>query len=135
MLNEFKKFIFRGNVIDLAVGVVIGAAFTSLVNAIVSDLLTPLLSAVARVPDFSGYSFSINGTAFPVGHMVNTFVSFILVAVAVFFFVVRPVNIIVARTKKRENEAPEVKVICPECMNENKEGAKRCAYCTQVIPQ
>ncbi len=130
MLKEFKKFLFRGNVIDLAVGVVVGAAFTSLVNAIVSDFLTPLLSAVARVPDFSSYVFNIGHTAFPIGHLINSFISFILVAFAVFFFVVRPVNIIMSKTKKEEEVK---KYYCNECLNEVNEGARRCHHCTSVI--
>ena len=131
MLNEFKKFLFRGNVIDLAVGVVVGAAFTSLVNAIVADFLSPLIVAIAKVPDFSGYVFSIRGGNFALGHFLNTLISFVLVAFAVFFFVVRPVNILIARTKK--DEAEVVKPTCPHCLSEIKAGATRCPFCTQEI--
>ncbi len=97
MLNEFKQFILRGNAIDLAVGVVIGAAFTGLVSAIVTDILTPLVSAIARVPDFSNFAFTLNGATFLIGHFINAVISFLLVAVAVFFFVVKPMNILSRR--------------------------------------
>jgi large conductance mechanosensitive channel len=103
MLTEFKQFLLRGNVVDLAVGVVIGAAFTGLVNAIVNDILTPLVSAIARVPDFSNFAFTVNGATFLVGHFINALISFLLVAVAVFFFVVKPMNMLSARLM-REGE-------------------------------
>ena len=86
MLKEFKQFLLRGNVIDLAVGVVVGASFGTVVNALVSDLLTPFISAIAKVPDFSGWFFTINGSQFVVGHFINAVISFILVAGAIFFF-------------------------------------------------
>lgn len=128
MLKEFKQFLLRGNVVDLAVGVVVGAAFTSIVNALVADLLTPFISAVARVPDFGGLLFTINGTEFKYGHFINAIISFVLVAFAIFFFVVKPMNLLVSRggfgtpTKK-----------CPECKSMIPREAKRCAHCTQPV--
>ncbi len=128
MLKEFKQFLLRGTVIDLAVGVVVGAAFTSIVNALVADLLTPFISAIARVPDFGGLYFAIDGTQFKYGHFLNAVISFVLVAAAVFFFVVKPVNLLSSRagfgtpTKK-----------CPECKSMIPRDAKRCAHCTQPI--
>ncbi len=92
MLSGFKQFILRGNVVDLAVGVVIGAAFGSVVTALTKDLLTPLIAAIVGKPDFSALSFTINGTAFPIGDFINAAVSFILIAAAVYFFVVLPLN-------------------------------------------
>lgn len=132
MLKEFKQFLFRGNVIDLAVGVVIGAAFTAVVNAFVADFLTPLIAAIAHVPDFSGYVFTLRGGNFMIGHFINTLISFILVASSVFFFVVRPVNLIVAKTKKEEKVEPATKN-CPECLSAIPVTAKRCAHCTQPV--
>lgn len=128
MIKEFKQFLLRGNVVDLAVGVVVGAAFTSIVNALVADLLTPFISAVARVPDFGGLVFMLNGTEFKYGHFINAIISFVLVASAVFFLVVKPMNLLVSRagfgtpTKK-----------CPECHSMIPRGAKRCAHCTQPV--
>jgi len=132
MFNEFKTFLLRGNVIDLAVGIVIGAAFTSVVNALVSDLLTPFIAAIAKVPDFSGLSFTINSSKFMYGHFLNALISFILVASAVFFFVVKPVNLLVSRARKEVPSDPTTKK-CTECMSEIPMAARRCSYCTQVV--
>lgn len=131
MLKEFKQFLFRGNVVDLAVGVVIGAAFSSIVTALVSDLLTPFVAAVAKVPDFSNLFFTINGSKFMYGHFANALVSFILVAASVFFFVVKPVNTLISRYRKEPTLDPTTKK-CKECLSEIPIDAKRCAHCTQV---
>jgi large conductance mechanosensitive channel len=132
MLNEFKQFLLRGNVVDLAVGVVIGAAFGTVVTAVVSDLLTPLIAAIARVPDFSGMFFTLNGSKFMYGHFINAVISFILVATAVFFFVVKPMNLLVKRSHSGPPADPTTKK-CPECMSEIPLAAKRCMHCTQAI--
>ncbi len=132
MLKEFKQFLLRGNVVDLAVGVVIGAAFGTVVSAIVSDLLTPFIAAIAKVPDFSGLFFVINGSKFMYGHFINALISFILVASAVFFFVVKPMNLLVSRSKKEIPADPTTKK-CTECLSEIPIQAKRCAYCAQVV--
>jgi large conductance mechanosensitive channel len=132
MLNDFKQFLLRGNVVDLAVGVVIGAAFGAVVAALVADLLTPLIAAVAKVPDFSGLFFAINGSKFMYGHFINAIISFILVAGAVFFFVVKPMNMLVSRSKKEPAAEPSTKK-CPECLGEIPASAKRCMYCTQIV--
>lgn len=108
MLNDFKQFLLRGNVVDLAVGVVIGTAFGSVVSSLVSDLLTPLISAIARVPDFSGLTFTINGSTFKYGNFLNVIISFMLVASSIFFFVVKPMNMLVNKMKK-EKKPEEVK--------------------------
>lgn len=132
MLKEFKQFLLRGNVVDLAVGVVIGAAFGTVVSAIVADLLTPFIAAIAKVPDFSGLFFTLNGSKFMYGHLLNTLISFVLVASAVFFFVVKPMNLLIARTKKEEAVTPTTKK-CPECLSDIPLAAKRCMHCTQPV--
>lgn len=132
MLKEFKQFLLRGNVIDLAVGVVVGASFGTVVNALVSDLLTPFISAVAKVPDFSSFSFTLNGSQFMIGHFINSLISFILVAGAIFFFVIKPMNMLVSRSRKDPPADPTTKK-CKECMSEIPLDATRCAHCTQVV--
>ena len=132
MFQEFKKFLLRGNVVDLAVGVVVGAAFGTVVTALVSDILTPLIAAVARVPDFSGMSFTLNGSRFMYGHFINALFSFLLVSFAVFFFVVKPMNILIARSHKEPPADPTTKK-CPECLSEIPLEAKRCAHCGQAV--
>ena len=132
MLKEFKQFLLRGNVVDLAVGVVIGAAFGTIVSAIVSDLLTPLVASIARVPDFSGLVFTINGSKFMYGHFINALISFILVAVSVFFFVVKPMNMLISKSHKEPPADPSTKK-CPQCLSEIPIDAKRCSHCTELI--
>lgn len=129
MLKGFKEFILRGNVVDLAVGVVIGASFGAVVEALVKDFLTPLIGAVAKVPDFSGLAFAVNGSSFMIGHFINALISFVLVAAAVYFFVVVPINTLVAKTKKDAPEEIYTKK-CHECLNEILKDAKRCGFCT-----
>lgn len=132
MLKEFKQFLLRGNVIDLAVGVVIGSAFSSVVAALVSDLLTPFIAAIAKVPDFSGLFFTINESKFMYGHFLNALISFLLVASAIFFFVIKPMNFLISMTKKDEISGPKIKK-CPECLSDIPIDAKRCSHCTQQI--
>lgn len=132
MLNEFKQFLLRGNVVDLAVGVVIGAAFNAVVNNLVSGLLTPFIAAVAKVPDMSGLFFTINGSKFTYGLLLNAIISFVLVAFAVFFFVVKPMNLLIARSRRRAPADPTTKK-CPECLSEIPIDAKRCSHCAQPV--
>ena len=132
MLQEFKKFLLRGNVIDLAVGIVIGASFGTVVTALVSDILTPLIAAVAKVPDFSNLFLELNGSKFMYGHFLNAVISFVLVAAAIFFFVIKPMNVLVAKTKKDPLPDPTTKK-CPECLGEIPIKAKRCMYCAQIV--
>lgn len=115
---------------DLAVGVVVGAAFGTVVTALVSDLLTPLIASIAKVPDFSGLSFTVNGSVFMIGHFINALVSFVLVAAAVFFFVVKPMNMLVARSRREAPADPTTKK-CAECLSEMPIQARRCAHCAQ----
>ncbi len=132
MLKDFKQFLLRGNVVDLAVGVVIGAAFGTIVSALVSDILTPLIAAIAKVPDFGGLMFTINGSQFMYGHFINALISFVLVAAAVFFFVVRPMNVLIKKARKEPPADPTTKK-CTECLSEIPIDAKRCSHCTQVV--
>jgi large conductance mechanosensitive channel len=131
MLAGFKQFILRGNVVDMAVGVVIGAAFGGVVTALTKDLLTPLIAAVVGKPDFSAIHFTINGSLFPVGDFINTCVSFLLIAAAIYFFVVTPINALVARMHKAPAPADPTTKKCPECLSEIPIDARRCAHCTQ----
>jgi large conductance mechanosensitive channel len=133
MLSGFKQFILRGNVVDMAVGVVVGAAFASVVGAFTKDLLTPLIAAVVGKPDFSAISFTINNSVFAVGDFINTAVAFILVAAAVYFFVVTPVNLLVARMRKAPAPADPTTKKCPECLSEIPIDARRCAHCAQPV--
>jgi large conductance mechanosensitive channel len=132
MFREFKQFLLRGNVVDLAVGVMIGAAFSAVVTALVKDLLTPLIGAIAKVPDFSGLAFTLNGSKFLYGEFINAIISFLLVASAIFFFVVKPINMLVSRARKEPPVDPTTKK-CPECLSEIPLEAKRCSHCAQIV--
>lgn len=131
-MKGFKQFILRGNVVDLAVGVVIGASFGTVVTALVSNVLTPLIGALVKAPDFSNLMFTINGSKFMYGNFLNALLSFIIVAAAVYFFVVVPINALIAKSKKEAPLDPTTKK-CPECLSEIPIEAKRCAHCTSVI--
>jgi large conductance mechanosensitive channel len=133
MLKEFKKFILRGNVVDLAVAVVVGAAFTAVVNAMVRDMITPLIAAIGGNPDFSKLLFRINGSAFMYGDLLNAVIAFLSVAAVVFFFVVQPLNHLqtLANRRKTPEEPSERK--CPECLSEVPKAASRCKFCTAKI--
>jgi large conductance mechanosensitive channel len=133
MLDGFKKFILRGNVVDMAVGVVIGAAFGGVVTALTKDLLTPFIAAVVGKPDFSAIHFTIHGSLFPVGDFINAGVSFVLVAAAIYFFVVTPVNALVARMNRGERPPDPTTKKCPECLSEIPIDARRCMHCTQPV--
>lgn len=132
ILKEFKQFLLRGNVIDLAVGVVVGAAFGTVVNALVKDILTPFISAIAKTPDFSSLSFTIRGSQFMYGDFLNALISFLLISAAIFFFVVKPVNILVSRARREPPVDPTTKK-CPECLSEIPIQAKRCSHCSQPV--
>jgi large conductance mechanosensitive channel len=130
MFKGFRDFVLRGNVVDLAVGVVIGAAFGAVVTAFVKDLLTPVIAAIARQPDFSSFSFEVNGAKFLYGDFVNAFLSFLMIAAAVYFFVVVPVNSLIRRVQK---QAPPDKKQCPDCRSSIAIDARRCAFCTSDV--
>ena len=133
MLKGFKQFILRGNVVDLAVGVVVGAAFSNIVNALVKDLITPFISAIAKSPDFSSLYFTVNGSKFMYGEFFNSLISFVLIAASVYFFVVTPINFLVSKSKK-EKPADLANKKCPECLSEIPSEATRCAHCTIKLP-
>jgi large conductance mechanosensitive channel len=128
MAKDFKTFLLRGNVVDLAVGIVIGAAFGAVVKALVGDLLTPIVAAIIGKPDFSGLSFTINSSRFFYGDFINQVISFVSIAAAVFFFVVQPVNALMARRKTGVDAESETRP-CSECLSEIPRQARKCAFC------
>ncbi len=132
MLKDFKTFLLRGNVVDLAVAVVIGAAFGALVAALVADLITPIIAAIFGKPDFSNLTFTINSSTFRYGHFLNAVFAFLTVAAAVFYFVVVPVNHLMAR-RRTEPPVDEAVRSCPECLSDIPAKARRCAFCTAEV--
>src|SRR3954453_12341814 len=133
LLKEFRAFILRGNLVDLAVWVVIGPAFTALVNSFVKSIITPLIAAIFGKPDFSGLSFTINGSHFAYGDFFNAVLTFLIVAAVMFFFVVKPVNALLDR-RRVEPPVDEHVRPCPECLSEIPVDARRCAFCTVEVP-
>ena len=133
MMSGFRQFILRGNVIDLAVAVVIGAAFGAVVTALVKDLVTPLIGAVFGKPDFSALTVTVNGSPFMVGDFINAVISFLLVAAAVYYVIVVPVNAITARRNRGEAPPDPTTKKCPECLSEVPVAARRCAFCTSPL--
>lgn len=131
-MSGFRKFILRGNVVDLAVAVVIGAAFGALVTAFVADLITPLIAAFGGVPDFAAWSFTINGSVFMIGHFINALLSFLILAAVVYYFVVLPVQRLMDRSK---SETPvEVPTRdCPYCLSKIPTAASKCSFCTADV--
>src|SRR5437899_2658696 len=133
MLKGFKQFILRGNVLDLAVAVVIGGAFGAVVTSFVTNVLTPLISVIVGKPDFSKWIATINGSQIKYGDFLNALVSFLLVAAAVYFFMVAPMNAWKARAARNTVPADPTSKKCPECLSESPVAAKRCAFCTSVV--
>jgi large conductance mechanosensitive channel len=133
MFSGFRQFILRGNVIDLAVAVVIGAAFGAVVAALVKDLLTPLIGALVGKPDFSALVFTVNGTPFLIGDFLNAVISFLLIAAAVYYAIIVPVNAINARRNRGQAPADPTTKKCPECLSEIPVAARRCAFCTSAL--
>lgn len=133
MAGGFKQFLLRGNVVDLAVGVVVGAAFGGVVTAFTKDLLTPLIAAIAGKPDFSAMQFTVHNSKFLPGDFANAIVSFLIIAAAVYYLVVLPMNALVALAAK-EPPAEPTKKKCPECLSEIPIEARRCAFCTSQQP-
>jgi len=133
MLKGFRQFLLRGNVIDLAVAVVLGGAFGAVVAALVKDLLTPFIAAIVGKPDFSAIAFEVNGSKFLFGDFVNALVSFVLIAAAVYFFVVVPVNAFMARMRRGEAPPDPTTKKCPECLSDVPIAARRCAFCTTAF--
>jgi len=133
MLTGFRQFLLRGNVIDLAVAVVIGGAFGVVITAFVKDLITPLIAAMVGQPDFSAITFTINGSQFLLGDFINALLAFVLVGAAVYFFVVVPVNAIAARRARGQAPPDPTTKKCPECLSEVAIAARRCAFCTSTL--
>ncbi len=131
-MKGFKQFLLRGNVVDMAVGVVMGASFGAVVAALVKDLLTPFIAAIVGKPDFSGLMFEINNSKFLYGDFINAILSFALIAAAIYFFVVLPVNALVARSRREPPPDPTTRK-CPECLSEIPIAARRCAHCASVV--
>src|SRR5215212_8407274 len=129
MLKGFRSFILRGNVVDLAVGLVIGVAFGALITALVADFITPIIAALGGQPDFSALFFTVNGSKFAYGHFLNALISFLIIAAAVYFLVVLPVNHLMARYKPTAEE-PTLTKDCPHCLSSIPAAAGRCAFCT-----
>ena len=130
MFKGFREFIMRGNVVDLAVAVVIGAAFGAVVKAFVDNLITPLIAAIFGQPDFAALKFTINGSVFQYGLFINALITFLLVALAIYYVVIVPINKL--NELKARGKAPEDPTMkqCPECLSEIPAAAKRCAFCT-----
>lgn len=133
VLGEFKTFLLRGNVVDLAVGVVIGVAFNGVVQAFVKDLITPLIAAIGAQPDFAELAVTLNRSQIRYGDFVNALVSFVIIAAVVFFFVVLPVNRLVALSRRGQPAAAPTTRECPECLSKVPLAARRCAFCTSPI--
>ena len=133
MLKGFKQFLMRGHVVDLAVAVVIGAAFGAVVDALVKDLLTPVIAAMVGSPDFSAIEVDVNGSRILIGAFLNQVISFLLVAAAIYFFVVAPVNALNARRHRGEAPPDPTTKKCPECLSEIPIAARRCAFCTTAV--
>jgi large conductance mechanosensitive channel len=132
LLKDFRTFVLRGNLVDVAVGIVIGVAFAALVTALVRDMITPIIAAIFGTHDFSFLSFTIHGSRFLYGDFLNALITFVSIAAAVFFFVVKPVNVLMAR-RKTEPPVDETVRACPECLSEVPVAARRCAFCTSPL--
>jgi large conductance mechanosensitive channel len=136
VLKDFKKFILRGNVVDLAVAVLIGAAFNSVVSSLVKDMITPLISAITgskKGSNFSNLSLTVHGSKLLYGDFVNSIVSFLIVAFVVFFFVVQPINRLVALGNRNKGTDEPTEKKCPECLSTIPKAARRCAFCTAKL--
>ena len=135
MLSDFKKFVLRGNVVDLAVAIVVGTAFTAMVVAFVKDFITPLIAAIFGKSDFSSLYFTVHNSRFNYGSFINTVVSFLIIATVVFFAVVLPLNALMKRMNLLPADEPEPPTrACPECLSDIPVAAHRCAYCTSEVP-
>lgn len=132
MLKEFRQFLLRGNLVDLAIAVVIGAAFGAVVTALVKDLITPLIAAVGGQPDFGDLDFTINSSRFAYGDFLNAVISFVIIAAVVFFFVVRPINALMERFQTEKAVDEETRE-CPACLSQIPYAARRCAFCTEEV--
>jgi large conductance mechanosensitive channel len=134
MFSDFKKFVLRGNVVDLAVAIVVGTAFTAMVAAFVKDFITPLIAAIFGKSDFSGLYFTFNNSKFFYGSFINTVISFVIIATVVFFAVVLPLNVLMRRLNIVPKDVPEPETrACPDCLSDIPVAAHKCAYCTSEV--
>jgi large conductance mechanosensitive channel len=133
MLKGFKQFVFRGNVVDLAVAVVIGAAFGAVITSFVTNVLTPLIAAIVGKPDFSAFTFTLNGSVINYGLFLNALIAFLLIAAAIYFFIIAPMNAYTARSRRGEAPPDPTSKKCPECLSEIPIGAKKCAFCASAL--
>jgi large conductance mechanosensitive channel len=132
VLTQFRQFVLRGNVLDLAVAVVIAVAFTAVITALVADLITPLVAAIFGSHDFSALTFTVHHSVFRYGAFLNAVIAFVVIAAAIFFFVVLPANALVQRARREPTPDPTTKK-CPECLSEIPLEARRCAFCTSAL--
>jgi large conductance mechanosensitive channel len=132
MIKGFRDFILRGNVVDLAVAVVIGAAFTAIVNAMVADIINPLIAAIVHKPDFSAFLLNVNGGVIKYGDFLNALISFLIIAATVYFLVVLPVNTLMNKFRPKVVAAPTTKP-CPQCLSDIPVAATRCSHCAQLV--
>jgi len=133
MLKGFRDFILRGNVVDLAVAVILGAAFNAIVASLVGDVLNPIIAATVGKPDFSAVVLNIGSGHIKIGNFFNAAISFLIVASVVYFAIVLPLNTLLAKIKKPEPAAPPATKTCPECLSEIPLAARRCAHCAQPV--
>jgi large conductance mechanosensitive channel len=132
MLRDFREFVLRGNVVDLAIAVVLGVAFAAVITALVEGLITPLIAALGGQPDFSALTFTVNESTFRYGVFLNALISFLIVAAVIFFLVVKPVNALMER-RRTEPPVDEPVRACPECLSDIPAAARRCAFCTAEV--
>lgn len=131
--GDFRKFLLRGNVVDMAVGIIIGAAFAGVVNSLVKDLITPLIAAIWGKPNFGALSFTVHNSHFLYGNFINATLSFVIMAATIFYLIVLPINRLMARLHPAPPPAPAVTQPCPECLSMVPIGARRCAFCTSAL--
>jgi large conductance mechanosensitive channel len=131
-MKDFREFLLRGNLVDMAIGIVIGIAFAAVITALVGDLVTPLIAAIGGKPNFSNLSFTINKSHFLYGAFINALLAFVVIAAVLFFLVVKPVNALMAR-RRTEPPVDETVRSCPECLSEIPVAARRCAFCTSEL--
>ena len=131
MMKDFKEFLLRGNLLELAVAVVLGVAFNNVVTALVKDLVTPFIAAIGGQPNFAGLFFDVHGSRFLYGEFINALISFVIIAAVLFFLVIRPVNRLLDRLGRTPADKPVRE--CPECLSKVPEAARRCAYCTSTL--
>ena len=131
-MKDFREFLLRGNLVDMAVGIVIGIAFAAVITALVADLVTPLIAAIGGNPDFSSLSFTINKSHFLYGAFINALITFVVIAAVIYYLVVKPVNALMER-RKTEPPVDATTRECPHCLSQIPVGARRCAFCTQEV--